>query len=96
MYRLRKYTSGDRLSCNLNIIYCTPYRYNLCYTMCNCRHSVALGSPLMYIHGMDKVHITLQVFSLSEDLVSMGKMDPEPPQRTGIIVAFDDMNEFEK
>ena len=65
--------------------------------MYNCRHSVALGSPLlMYIHGMDKVYITLQVFSLSEDLVSMGKMDPEPPQRTGIIVAFDDMNEFEK
>lgn len=50
----------------------------------------------MYIHGVDKGHITLQVFSLSEDLVSMGKMDPEPPQRTGIIVAFDDMNEFEK
>ena len=26
----------------------------------------------------------------------MGKVDPEPPQRTGIILAFNDMNEFEK
>jgi len=36
------------------------------------------------------------VFSLSEDLAGMGKVDPEPPQRTGIIVAFDDMSDFEK
>ena len=47
---------------------------------------------------MDKSEavVTLQVFSLSEDLAGMGKMDPEPPQRTGIILAFNDMNEFEK
>ena len=45
---------------------------------------------------MVKCYITLQVFSLSEDLAGMGKMDPEPPQRTGIILAFNDMNEFEK
>ena len=36
------------------------------------------------------------MFSLSEDLAGMGKMDPEPPQRTGIILAFNDMKEFEK
>ena len=36
------------------------------------------------------------MFSLSEDLVGIDKMDTEPPQRTGIIVAFNDMNEFEK
>ena len=26
----------------------------------------------------------------------MGKVDPEPPQRTGIILAFNDMKEFEE